>query len=1227
MASPAALRRPLHRRSAAFCRLGWALRVATAMLAVVVAWAPAESVAQRPAGSEPIAAASPGAPVVEWLTAETRGRVGESRVLVAKAAAPVGSAVEIAVEVKPADALTILSPLRFEAGHALGYMRIRPVEDRRVTLTLPGKDGKPDGAECELRVLDEAIPAAPMEMVTPVAGATVWGEFHVGVRIPGRMTPKTVEIRAVETDEADDADDDGRRIAGIEPDALADVSGTLHGSVVVDADRLRSGAQQWWIAVTWADGTETLSSRVPVNVADDAKPGAAEPIEFEAEALVGKVPAHIGDKRQPRAFRNALASGGHYVAMAGGHPPLYVTPPGDDDADEDEDSPGPAGRWYQVAVVAAGELQGGARPTVGVMLDADRRDPRAATPLVTDGPHRVIVGGPVFLPDGPHTLALRFLNDRYIRRVLDRNLYVDRVELLPIDGVAYGRVEIAWLTNFDGARLAGPLRVAGVVRRDGANLIPAPGVLFEVNGKILARQHSDRPTFAVGTSDLRRGRNTFRLLVDLGAAGVIATPPRTAYWVGKGGRADGVHGFTAADPRWEGALETRAHDPRSPDGGFFFRFGSNTAVKLTLPRGLRGTCDMGLTLKGTAFQGPPEATVYVNRKKLAAVSPRDNRWRLTPVGRVELKGGDEVIVSFENDKFEGRGKDRNLDLHALWIRPTQFEGEKDAYEPLIEWQYPARGAQIGRADAVVVDVADAAGVARVDLLLNDQPIPGATAQLGAEAVSGRVCIPLVLRDLRPGSYRLGARVTGIDGDVATTSRHRVRLIADDDRDAGDLPFRRAVHFLNRFAYGPEPGDLATVLAEGPADYLSQRLGEGPDTESRARSQMLFTNDVSVYHITRRFVEMGLTTPNPARFRLLAFWENHFTTWIRKCGAQREWAELKLLDSAVGKPFRHMLRASATSPAMLFYLDNHVSFARRINENYAREIMELHTLGVDGGYGQEDVEQLARILTGWSTTNDNLGETFAFIERLTDVEPRVVIGYRFPGVDRSKDDWPERAMDRGETALEVLTAHPSTARFIAHKLAQHYLAVDPPAEIVDRLAEVYLQTDGDVTAMLIALLDGPAFWTLNPGQRGTDPYEFAMRLSRCGGAGNSGIMMQFLAAVERLPMDRVTPDGYPERDDAWYDTSSLLQRWRFAEEMAARQRYTVLPADYYRAREFPQKWNQAVIDALAVRLFGRLLDDAANAALLEILADASGDARTRIALALSVMGQLPIANLH
>jgi uncharacterized protein (DUF1800 family) len=305
--------------------------------------------------------------------------------------------------------------------------------------------------------------------------------------------------------------------------------------------------------------------------------------------------------------------------------------------------------------------------------------------------------------------------------------------------------------------------------------------------------------------------------------------------------------------------------------------------------------------------------------------------------------------------------------------------------------------------------------------------------------------------------------------------------------------------------------------------------------------------------------------------MVDFWFNHFNVFGGKGPTRLYLAEYErdvIRPHALGR-FRDLLGATARSPAMLFYLDNWQSAtpepvggpvraggaARRgrtpvpqrpaqsrrrdINENYARELMELHTLGVDGGYTQKDVQEVARAFTGWTIVQPRAGGGFRFEPRMHDRSEKVVLGRRIQ---------PGGGMDDGEQVLDVLARHPSTARFIAAKLARRFVADEPPAAVVARAAARFTATDGDIREVVRTIVTSPEFFaTAAYRAKVKTPLEFVASAIRAAGVNLRNAMpaVQALRELGMPPYMCEPPTGYADEAKAWVNTGALLNRMNFA----------------------------------------------------------------------------------
>jgi uncharacterized protein (DUF1800 family) len=312
-----------------------------------------------------------------------------------------------------------------------------------------------------------------------------------------------------------------------------------------------------------------------------------------------------------------------------------------------------------------------------------------------------------------------------------------------------------------------------------------------------------------------------------------------------------------------------------------------------------------------------------------------------------------------------------------------------------------------------------------------------------------------------------------------------------------------------------------------------------------------------------------------------FWFNHFNVFIGK-GADRNlltsYERDVIRPHALGK-FEDLLVATARSPAMLFYLDNWLSvgpdsdFARGVpsrlanpfgrprrfprplrprplakkrpnglNENYGRELMELHTLGVNGGYTQRDVTEVARVLTGWTIRDPGKGGDFFFDERKHEPGDKYVLGHRIKGGGERE----------GLQVLHLLAHHPSTAHFICTKLAVRFVSDNPPPALVERMAHTFMKKDGDIREVLRTMFESPEFWAADDYRaKVKTPLEFVVSAVRASGAEVSDAL-PLLRALQAMGMPLYgaqPPTGYAMTADVWMNSSALLDRMNFAIALA------------------------------------------------------------------------------
>ena len=444
------------------------------------------------------------------------------------------------------------------------------------------------------------------------------------------------------------------------------------------------------------------------------------------------------------------------------------------------------------------------------------------------------------------------------------------------------------------------------------------------------------------------------------------------------------------------------------------------------------------------------------------------------------------------------------------------------------------------------------------------------------------------------------------------------------------------------AKGGEPKRKAEELTPGQQQLLDtiEKAGIAPQQSMQALGEL------NVAKLTR-----AVESNRPLQEVMADFWSNHFNVDVRKKAVRA----LKIVDDreairpyALGK-FRDLLGASAKSPAMLVYLDNfqstrefdrtqmgrrrqqNTNLPRRmgggLNENYARELMELHTLGVDGGYHQKDVQEVARCLTGWSVRINqqsyvkNQG-AFQFNAMAHDNGEKIVLGQKIPAGGGIRD---------GEKVLDILASHPSTAKFIARKLCVRFVADNPPQSLVDKVAQSFTATDGDIKQVMRTLINAPEFWS-SEYYRGKikSPFEYAvsgvrglggtiqvpnadeirgrLQLVASGGSslkenggkmrranGRTALAMQ-IADMGQPLWAHQTPDGYPEDSSAWVSSGALIARLNYALALTSGEIVDVQVTPTGLLEGVNGDDAQAVLDRLLQKLLGGQVSEGTRATL-------------------------------
>jgi uncharacterized protein (DUF1800 family) len=404
---------------------------------------------------------------------------------------------------------------------------------------------------------------------------------------------------------------------------------------------------------------------------------------------------------------------------------------------------------------------------------------------------------------------------------------------------------------------------------------------------------------------------------------------------------------------------------------------------------------------------------------------------------------------------------------------------------------------------------------------------------------------------------------------------------------------KILHAISRLSFGATPGDIERVELIGVDQYIQEQLNPAtisPSASLMSKLALLSTVTMSTTELGRIYgavrkapaVEptnmvmvidikkvaeernqakllQAIENPRQLEEVMTDFWYNHFNVSSTK-GISRVWVgnydQTAIRPYAFGK-FRDLLGATARHPAMLHYLDNWQNTtpnpnpkARNrggINENYARELMELHTLGVKGGYTQKDVTSLAQVFTGWgylpANTKKGAPFTFSFNPSRHDSSPKTLLGKPITGTGEQEV----------EQALDMLAKNPATAKFISYKIAQRFVSDNPPAALVDRMKTRWLQTDGDIKAVMTTMLNSKEFWAL-AAQRSKfkTPLEYVVSAARATGSNieETKYLNGQLSGLGMPLYGCMTPDGYKNTREAWLNENSTIQRINFASHLAS-----------------------------------------------------------------------------
>jgi uncharacterized protein (DUF1800 family) len=394
-------------------------------------------------------------------------------------------------------------------------------------------------------------------------------------------------------------------------------------------------------------------------------------------------------------------------------------------------------------------------------------------------------------------------------------------------------------------------------------------------------------------------------------------------------------------------------------------------------------------------------------------------------------------------------------------------------------------------------------------------------------------------------------------------------------------------------------DPAKWLADVNAQYkVINAMPDGTDKE-QARKALNDRGNKLAYEAIRRDLLRAVYSPAQLQEQMVWFWLNHFSVFQYK--ANLRWLvgdyEERAIRPHVFGHFKDLVMATLEHPAMLQYLDNNQNAAGHINENYARELLELHTLGVGGGYSQQDVQELARVLTG---VGINVGDqpklkpemqrmyvrggAFEFNPGRHDFGAKTLLGHPITG----------KGFGEVEDAVSLIVSQPACARFISRELAIYFVADNPPAALVERMAQTFMHTDGDIGAVLHTLFMSRDF-DAALGAKFKDPTRYVVSAIRFAYDGrpisNTRPVLNWLNGLGEAPFGRQTPDGYPLTELGWASSGQISRRFEIARAIGAGNAglFDAEEGAAASATGFPQLSNRLYFEAVEPFLAARTKD--------------------------------------
>ena len=1180
----------------------------------------------------------------DFLTSHAEYRLGESVMIPLQRDTAAESTLTTTLRAVPAGIIEILREPEFLAGHETGFARIRTLKPGEVTL-------HHGDAKLRLHISDERPVSLVRQMrprfTSPAEHSAAWGTVAIGAEMwvgaPGvdRMLAPEAMLHLP----------DGRKIPADE--AFPPVDGPFWRLVFqLDTSTLPPG-----------EAMLSISAKPPIDGAQNLAPLTSEPHPIfilpapgDGEAIfAGECEDALDTPRSermgsepPGVVMAPDASGFRAVALRRRRPAWVIQP----EIPE-------AGR-YQLMVRARGTLAGAAYPSLGVILGENASD-SVSVRLASANWQNVPVGRPIRLDAGPQWIGLSLANEFNYRNQIVRVAEIDRYELRRVPdsiGSSGGssmmmagammagdapsgendtrnradRLRVAFTSLVDDDAIRGRTTLTATLRspslRNERDYSRIRSDLW-INGRVAASAYGQNASFTVHAHDFKSGKNSIQVHSVSPCGNQALSLAQTLHANAPGHPSSRLattfrHERYALDRgSWRDVERTRIPGdhplagPAAPDRAHLLT--TRRAARFEIPANHQGPRRIAILTRAV-----PDAQPGVVAVTLHQPDARPRRMREIQLGRhtagtawewhgfdvVDLAGGRKWLT-FE--LIEGEA--------ALGGCGIDTEVFVDATAPAIDVLHPRAGARLSaNGDAIVLHAFDDLALSRFEVFIDGekQPLP-----YPAGNATGPVVLHLPGAWLQPGSRTI--EVAAIDESGKTTRSGAVNIdVREDTGPELTLAYPRAIRLATNIGLGIDDRTISSILTHGEQAWLDAQLDAADTTDPHLASLAeTWFRDISDYNIRGRVAADLLHTRNPVRARFSMFVQNHFSTWISKTGVEEKWREHLAFRDVGPARFQDLLLTSATSPAMMVYLDQQNSFGRQLNENYAREVMELHTVGVHAGYTQGDVVQLAMLLSGWGAQRESamdggsIGHEYRFSPYLAAPGPLEVFGISVPAAGT-----PDTADDRVRMVIEMLASRPQTARFIAGKMVAHYLGMPADEATVAALEAEFHRSGGNLRSMLAMLAVSPGMMAADRPGKVLPPIEFAIATQRAAGTAHPWSAIDLADRSGRNLFDRASPDGFPESNEEYSDSNYQLQKWRFCQQIEWQLRGGIPGSAFAEDALADASQRDALIDFAFAQRLGAPPSTTTREAMHKILAQEIPDTNQRRNLFTSFLHMTP-----